>query len=122
MGMVEVTAGREAGNSRLLGSKGKQGHHMILLIFIFRSCLEASAQMVTNLDNGQGWPWSFCKSRVLQRCQIQEKNWRPDLRAHMEDGEGLRAELSQTQRMGTRAANEVGTSEYRVVTDVLTAG
>jgi hypothetical protein len=40
--------------------------------------------------------WSSCKSRVLQRCQIQEKNWRPNLRAHMEDGEGLRAELSQT--------------------------
>jgi hypothetical protein len=40
----------------------------------------------------------------------------------MEDGEGLRAELSQTQRMGTPAADEVGTSEYRVVMDVLTAG
>jgi hypothetical protein len=35
MGVVEVTAGREAGKSRPLGSKGKQGHHMILLHFYF---------------------------------------------------------------------------------------
>jgi hypothetical protein len=55
--------------------------------------------MVTNLGIGQarqGWPWSSANLACYRDVRFRRRIGGPDLRAHMEDGEGLRAELSQT--------------------------